>query len=68
MTTNERRADYARITKALVDAGYQVINGFGKGGFWVRDRSQARPAFANENGFIPYRKAKAILDWAVIES
>jgi hypothetical protein len=52
---------YQAIAEALARRGYCVINGYGKGGFWVRNPDMARPFFVDKNSFIGFAKAKRLV-------
>ena len=60
MSTTDRKANYLAITKAIQAQGFQVIEGYGKGGFWVRNPDMSKPIFVNENSFLPYANAKKL--------
>lgn len=63
MTTSEKtRENYRATTEAFLALGYDVVNGRGKGGFWVRNQDGSKVAFTDHRNFLLARKAQAVLD------
>jgi hypothetical protein len=60
MTHNTLGAEYHAIARRLAERGYRVLIGYGKGGFWVRNPDLTRPPFADDRGFLSFRKAKML--------
>lgn len=53
------RDKYIKLMIKLKDK-YEIINGYGKGGFWMRGLDGSKLDFTNEDNFIPYTKAKRL--------
>jgi hypothetical protein len=60
MTRDSLGAEYHAVARRLAGRGFRVIIGYGKGGFWVRNPDMTKPAFADHNSFLPFRKAKVL--------
>lgn len=60
MTPDRISAEHHAIARRMAARGYRVIVGYTKGGFWVRNPDMTRPPFADQNGFIAFRKAKSL--------
>jgi hypothetical protein len=60
MTRDSLSAEYHAVARRLAGRGYRVIIGYGKGGFWVRNPDMTKPAFADHNSFVSFRKAKVL--------
>ena len=48
------------VARRMAERGLRVKIGYGQGGFWVRNPDMTRPAFADENSFVSFRKAKVL--------
>lgn len=59
--TDTRLLQYLAVAEALARRGYRVINGYGKGGFWVRNPDMTRPFFVDKNSFIRFADAKRLV-------
>jgi hypothetical protein len=60
MTRDTLSAEHHAVARRMAERGYRVIIGYGKGGFWVRNPDMTKPAFAGQNSFISFRKAKEL--------
>ena len=60
MTRDSQSAEYHTVALRRADRGFRVIIGYGKGGFWVRNPDMTKPACADENSFVSFRKAKVL--------
>jgi hypothetical protein len=60
MTHNTLSAEHHALARRMAARGYQVIIGYGKGGFWVRNPDMTKPPFVDGNSFIAFRKAKLL--------
>jgi hypothetical protein len=54
------RERYRILARRIRAAGYLVIAGHGKGGFWVRNPDMTRPPFVDGNSFIGYTRAEKL--------
>lgn len=59
--TDKLILEYLTIAQTLTRCGYRVINGCGKGGFWVRNPDMTRPIFVDKNSFIRFAEAKRLI-------
>jgi hypothetical protein len=60
MTRDSLSAEHHAVARRMAERGYRVIIGYGKGGFWVRNPDMTKPAFADANSFISFRKARML--------
>ncbi len=60
MTHDTLSAEHHAVARRMAERGFRVIVGYGKGGFWVRNPDMTKPAFADQNSFISFRKAKML--------
>jgi hypothetical protein len=60
MTRDSLSAEDHAVARRLADRGFRVKIGYGQGGFWVRNPDMTRPAFAGEDSFVSFRKAKVL--------
>jgi hypothetical protein len=54
------RERYRILAGRIRAAGYLVIDGYGKGGFWVRNPDMTKPPFVDGNSFIRYTRAEKL--------
>ncbi len=60
MTHDTLNAEHHAVARRIAARGYQVIIGYGKGGFWVRNPDMTEPAFPDHNSFISFARTKAL--------
>ena len=48
------------VARRMAGCGLRVKIGYGQGGFWVRNPDMTKPAFADYNSFISFRKAEVL--------
>ena len=53
-------AEHQAVAHRMAERGYRIVIGYGKGGFWVRNPDMTKPAFADQNSFISFRKARML--------
>jgi hypothetical protein len=60
MTHDRLSPEYHAVARRMAELGLRVIIGYGKGRFWVRNPDMTKPAFADHNSFVSFRKAKVL--------